>query len=167
MRKSTYIIPLLIAAMFAPAAHADSLYTATFTCTGTCLSTPPATTPDVTFPPPVVLDVTWNGLSILLALSPGDLPTDVYSWVAGENEEGNGLDFLLRDVTTSSVAGASFVFSAPPNYSEGGSVTFTAVVTPEPSSVGLMLLGTGFVFVMRKRICKAASLHIWVDSREP
>jgi hypothetical protein len=49
-------------------------------------------------------------------------------------------------------------FNFNPNFTpfDNGQVTFS-LITPEPSSVALMLLGIGFLFVMRKRI---ATRHV-------
>jgi hypothetical protein len=67
MRKSLRSIPvlLLIGALGAPYAHADE-YTATFTCSSAPCDTP--TAPDVSFPSPTSINVTWDGVPFALTL---------------------------------------------------------------------------------------------------
>src|SRR5260370_7616415 len=84
MRKSLWIVPvlLLIAFLGAPSAHADS-YTPNFTCTGTCAVAPP-TAPDVSFPSPAIME-TWFVVGVYippisLTLPATDSPTDTYTW---------------------------------------------------------------------------------------
>jgi len=69
----------------------------------------------------------------------------------GVESTATGWDFVIYDNTDGTFdTGPTWAFSgsgtAP--YGSGG-VCFTSV--PEPSSVALMLLGVGAVFVMRKR----------------
>jgi hypothetical protein len=49
-----------------------------------------------------------------------------------------------------------FLDGSPGNFSDSGGLSFAAVAAPEPSSVGLLLLGIGLVFVVRKRVSFAA-----------
>jgi PEP-CTERM motif len=68
----------------------------------------------------------------------------------------NTLGLQLTDVTTSPGIGYIFLgsYTGPSVPGDSGTVSFApvAVVTPEPSSVALMLLGVALVSVMRKRI---------------
>lgn len=151
MRKSLWIAPvlLLFAAIGAPNAHADS-YTPTFTCTGTCAYLP--TAPDVSFPAPVTVDVTYDSTLFVITLASGDSPSDAYDWTAYESGV-LPVDFGIDDTTTGDVESVG-VMSKSPTLAEEGTLTFAA---PEPGSFALMLVGVGIVFLMRKRMCQNAS----------
>lgn len=143
MRKSLWIIPvlLLFAAIGVPNAHADSVI---FTCSGTCTFLP--TAPDVSFPAPVTIDVTYDSTLFVIALATGDSPSNSYGWMAYESG-GSPVDFEIDDVTTGDVESVG-VMSMSPTLAEEGQLTFV----PEPSSFALMLVGVGIVFAMRNRI---------------
>jgi PEP-CTERM motif len=142
MRKSLWImLAVLLVAIGAPSAHADS-YTPIFTttgCSGTCAL---PTALDVTFPSPATIDVTYVGFFTETVSIPGG-PGDTYGWIA--NVERAVFDFELSDGSLPTCNGGIAQTSC-------GTLTFAAVSAPEPSSVALMLLGVGLVFVMRKRI---------------
>jgi len=155
MRKGLGIVPVLflLAVIGAPSAHADS-YTPNFTCTGTCTFTP--TAPNVSFPWPTTINVTYGSYSFLLTLS-GDMhPGDTYDWRAFPGIVYGDESFIILDLTCSGTC-ANYV-SDPltgPSTDDSGALTFAAVATPEPSSLALMLIGIGllgFVTVLRKRI---------------
>lgn len=156
MRKSSWIILLLFVAIGAPTAHADS-YSATFTCTGVCYGYVP-TAPDVTFPTPNFTTITYDG-DVMYDLTISNsfaLPTDTYYWVAqvGVNPSmPDTLDMCVEDVTLATYCFYSTIIglSGALPQQESGSLVFSAVATPEPSSVAFMLGGIGFVLVMRKR----------------
>jgi hypothetical protein len=156
MRKSWWIMLAVFAAaaVSAPNARADS-FAATFTCNGTCLSTP--TAPDVTFPSPAEIDVTWDGAIFDISLlGTGDLATDTYQFTAAQELQSSGTEvmvFNILDETTGIVSGATPlpILHTKTFDSDAGSLTFTAVPTPEPGSLALMLLGVGLVFVMRRQ----------------
>jgi hypothetical protein len=154
MRKSLWIIlTVLVVAVAAPVAHADS-FTATFTCNTPCTSTP--TAPDVSFPAPTFLSETWDGFSFDHFLAAGDLPTDQYTWeniLTGELGSSFSIGFLLTDLTSGNASAFSQHHSGtpPPDAHDRGTLAFTAVAAPEPGSVGLILLGLGVVFMVRKR----------------
>ena len=151
MRKSLWIGLALLVVSGAPVVYADS-FTPTFTCTINC--TTPPTALDVTFPSPTMI-VGFGSLTYpSFSLDSSNLPGDQYQWTSISVslplfEFAN--IFSVKDVTrnTSSVVeeiAPSFVIGA------NGSLTFTPVTAPEPSSVTLMLAGVGLVLVMRKRI---------------
>jgi hypothetical protein len=152
MRKSLWIIlVVLVVAVGAPIAHADS-FTATFTCNAPCTSTP--TAPTVSFPSPTTITETWAGFSASIPLAAGDLPTDTYTW---SNQlldliAGNFIDFTILDANTGDHPDVtiSTPFRLIPAV-DSGTITFTTVAAPEPGTVGLMLLGIGSVFALRKR----------------
>jgi hypothetical protein len=133
MRKSLWImLAVLLVAIGAPNAYADS-ETPTFTCRGTCVGGTP-TAPDVSFPAPV-FDVTWNDVLFSYTLPSSDLPTDSYTWFG---DTGLHATFSVTN---------QFLF----NPVQIVSPAFTPTATPEPSTIALMLLGVGLVFVMRNR----------------
>src|SRR5260370_42548987 len=157
MRKSLWIVPvlLLIAFLGAPSAHADS-YTPNFTCTGTCAVAPP-TAPDVSFPSPAIME-TWFVVGvyippIALALPATDSPTDTYTW-SNTNDILATPPFVsltITDITTGAVTSVTETYNVSfARFTDSGNLTFTAV--PEPGTVSLILIGIGLVFVMRKRI---------------
>jgi hypothetical protein len=164
MRKSLWIIlTVLFGAVGAPNAHADS-YTATFTCTGTCGSTPSSTT--ATFSPsgPNSVGVfTWDSVSWSFLLPTNALPTDSYSWFAFTDTSATGdthfLTFRITDLTLSSFPNDVDLNSLCPSLqacqigfeSNLGVLNFSPVVTPEPSSITLMLAGIGLLLVLGKR----------------
>jgi hypothetical protein len=155
MRKSLWIIlSLLVVAVAAPIAHADS-FSVAFTCNDPCLTTP--TAPPVTFPLPTTITVTWDGalFTISIPLVTGDLPTDTYQWSAAQELSGSGQEIMVFDITderTGLIDGSTINILHTKFFdSDSGGLAFTAVAAPEPSSVGLMLLGIGLVFAMRKR----------------
>jgi PEP-CTERM motif len=147
MRKSLWIVPVLtlIAAIGAPTAHA-SMYTPTFTCTGTCVSVP--TAPDVSFPSPTSITVTWDSAVFVVSLASPDLPTDTYGW------HGNNINYPVIDIADATTGTSAIAIGTGPAGSadEIGGLSFTALSTPEPSSFALMLAGVGLLFVMRKRL---------------
>jgi hypothetical protein len=96
----------------------------------------------------------YTGFSIC-----GDLPGDTYSWgaIAHFNPfpAPNELHFQLTDdgggnFTCGGLIGSDVASSC-------GNLTFTAVATPEPSSLALMLSTVGLVFAMRKRVGQGLS----------
>jgi hypothetical protein len=149
MRKSLWImLAVLLVAVGAPNAHADS-FSVTFTSFG-----PPPTAMDVTFPSPT-LDITWQGTAFTFAFPSSFLPGDQYFWTSTAAFTGAGITvFMTIDDNTQSAEINSNIVLVPPGFAiDAGSLTFTpTTAAPEPSSVGLMLLGLGLVFVMRKRI---------------
>jgi hypothetical protein len=137
----------------APNAQADS-FTPVFN-TSTCFNRlgpcPLPIAPDVTFPSPTTIDVTFAGLSQVVAIPSGDAPGDTYSWIAYAFPATQFISFTLVDTTNGEgfyVCGGS---SGESNNS-CGQLTFTvATATPEPSSLAFMLSGVGLVFAMRRR----------------
>lgn len=100
------------------------------------------------------MTVTFAGLTELVTIPSGDLPGDTYSWEAiarfSPRPIGNVLIFNLTDdgggfFECGGFSDSGFALSC-------GNLTFTAVATPEPSSLALMLSGVGLVFAMRKRL---------------
>jgi hypothetical protein len=148
MRKLLWIVLALLVVSGAPVAHADS-FTLTFTCISSCSAPPTAS--DVTFPSPT-LAVGFDGLTFFpIPLSSSDLPGDQYTWFAHDVifPIGTLSFFDITDVTTNTTSEAVGPF---PVFRANGSLTFTPVTAPEPSSVALMLAGIGLLLVLRKRI---------------
>ena len=104
-----------------------------------------------------------------LVLASPDLPTDTYIWIACPPTEttqcvtstplppgwiANTNIFQIYDIdnSLSSFVSLATCPSCESTTFESGTLTFTPEAAPEPSSVALLLLGVGLVFVMRKRI---------------
>lgn len=93
MRKTMWmILTLLLGAIVAPCARADSV---TFACVATefvsCTVAAP-TAPDVTFPSPTLV-ITWDSQTFDLTLLSGWLDTDSFSWF-----ESNEM-FIISDIS--------------------------------------------------------------------
>ena len=128
------------------------MHTPTFTCLVTCVSTP--TAPDVSFPPNVITE-TWAGLTLTVTLDPGDKPTDDYRWTDNITDEElhveDFLSFVIVDTTNNVQSGNSiFLGPQPKHFTDTGLLSFSSM--PEPSSLALMLLGIGLVFLVGKRV---------------
>jgi hypothetical protein len=155
MRKLLWIMLALVVAGSAPVAHADS-FAPSFSPSGvvdcpSCAIAGTPTAPDVTFPSPT-LNITDQVVGFSVKLLPSSLPGDSYSWSTSIDFFGSSATMTIVDITqntsvsdTESLCFCTFV-------NEFGSLTFTPVAAPEPSSVALMLLGIGMVFLLRKRI---------------
>jgi hypothetical protein len=90
-----------------------------------------------------------------IGLASGDQPTDTYTFTAFTDF---GLPFPNQTfdiVDQTNQMGSGQTIDTPLGGSvqeDDGALAFAPVAAPEPSSVALMLLGVGLVFVMRKRI---------------
>lgn len=141
MRKSLWImLAVLLALIAAPNAHADATPFGTYTveCLGPCASDPTVTVTATR----IDFTVFGNSVDITgLSLTAGDLE--------GWNID-NGL-LTVTDVTAGNlvVAPIDLTFSTS---NEGGIIVAATVPTPEPGSLGIMLLGVTLVFVLRKRM---------------
>ena len=154
-KRSAAVLSLVFALSFAaPNAQADS-FTPVFN-TSNCFNPfgpcPLPTAPDVTFPSPTTIDVTFAGLSQVVAIPSGDAPGDTYSWIAFAFPATQFISFTLVDTTN----GEGFYVcggSSGESINSCGQLTFTpvATATPESSSLALILSGVGLVFAMRKR----------------
>jgi len=159
MRKLLWImLAVMVVAVSAPNAHGDG-FTPTITCTGLPVAacTPP---PFAIFTPgapvgTVEIGLPSVGISISMDLNSGGAPTDTFDWALGTGSAGGVNEFIL-DVNTGQGIGVPFtcasISSVPGLHCGDGTLTFTPVAAPEPSSVALMLLGVGILFVMRKRV---------------
>lgn len=173
MRKALWIVlAALFAAIVAPSAHADSTYSATFTCNSPCTSLP--TSPGVTFPtvPGLVpISVTWDNITYMSAfptitpstfLQSNDLPTDSYQWTALDTVTGllNPASlFIIFDQTDGTYTTSSYGPCTQPCIAstdaiiDTGSLTFAPSVptVPEPSSNVLLLTGLALCAWMVRR----------------
>jgi PEP-CTERM motif len=177
MRRTLWImLAVLLVAIGAPNAHADTI--STFDVSGTasadagqsCGASCPFSgtlAVDVTSGAVTALDITFPGLAPFttagLFLSTGIVSTS--NWVLEVSNSTN--DGLFLQFTTTMTPGSLVDFTGgsifglevtgPPGNEpiltiSSGSISPATTATPEPSSVALMLLGVGSVFVMRKRI---------------
>lgn len=170
MRRALWILAVLFMATIAPSSHADS-YTSIFTCT-LCTTASP-TAPDVSFPAPITLDITWENTLFDFSL-PSVESTDVFTWFSltpsGVSQFAT-LAFQLVDSSapdpqTPILAYGPFVFEVDGDgnclncsvrdFGELRFVPNDAPTTPEPSSAVLMLSAIGFLLVvMWRRFPKA------------
>ena len=159
MRRSLWIVPVLFATMVIPYAKADSISdanTATpldpvtykFKCCGGATG---ITDLDVVYSRDVSGDK--NFTFTLSMLSPPCTPViDKESTILlckGGIKEG---EVILETVPTGTTI-VSSCYSVPSK----SCISTTGTLVPEPATDGLMLLGLGLVFVMRKRIGQGLS----------
>ena len=157
MRKTiSVILTLLIGAIVAPCAHAD---TVTFTCTQDCpVGVAVPTAPDVTFSSPMLV-ITFDNQTLDLTLPPQDSDGDTYLWFTSNNyfiisdtDQAFDLGGDVADDSGGNLAGDAVVEDM------GGDLSFNnttpPVVSPEPGTVSLGLIGMGLVLLMRKRIAR-------------
>jgi hypothetical protein len=161
MRKSSWIILVLslFAAIGAPGARADSFtysYTWSSASAGMSFTTAPiaGVTMDTTVPAADLTAATNSGSWA------GCATTSVRLDVGGQGSteahlNGSACGVLTVDIFDSY---AQFDYTTPGTYTDAFTKS-TLVVTdvsavPEPSSVAFMLVGIGFILVMRKRIAK-------------
>jgi hypothetical protein len=134
------MLAMLLVAIAAPNAHADVTPYGTYTveCLGPCASDPTVTIDSTR----IDFTVFGNSVDITgLSLEPGRL--------LGWNID-NGL-LAVTDLTSSVPVVAPIDLTFPTS-NEAGLFLPGTPPTPEPGSLGLMLLGVGLVFVLRKRI---------------
>ena len=170
MRKSLWImLAVLAVAVSAPNAHADEFqYTYTVTAsnppgawTFSWETVPiPGVTAEVVLPPSSLATVMLTGSQLT-----GCLVNMVFLDFNGTGDQQisfkNGVpvcsaplaiadlfNLPLADYTTPGTY--SFTGTNPNNFIQSATLEVSAVTTPEPSSVALMLLGVGLVFVLRK-----------------
>ena len=150
MRKSLWIIPLLFAAIVAPYANADSISDTTtittqadpkilFVCCNGEPTSPQITDLDVSFAAnvmPILIVVTGPATGCTPAIS-SSAPQVIETCKTIEPG-------AMIAMTTA----AKFVSAC---WTVGGICESAATPTPEPATGGLMLLGIGLLFVMRKR----------------
>ena len=148
MRKTFWVVGLLLVVAVAPAARADS-FDASFTCTAACASVP--TDPVVWFPSPII-PISFYSKTFTVTLNSGDSPTDKYTWGIGSNS--SNWYFQINDVTTGwSDSGPSFGFDQwNPAPFGSGCVNFDHVLAPEPYSGALLLLGIACILLVRRRM---------------
>ena len=161
-RPLRMILAVLFAALGVPSSHADS-FTPIFTCFTACAATP--TAPDVSFPAPLVMDVTWENMVFDFSLPSSSQPTGISGWElvtpAAFSQSGSA-SFTISPGGTFITVVVPFLFQLDDNNNclnchiiEDGTLQFApaeASSVPEPSSIVLMLAGIGFLLmVMRKR----------------
>lgn len=164
MRKSIWILALgLILAIGVPSAWADS-FTPTFTCTS-CADLPTAGA--VSFSSPSILemwDTSFANVQDLVTLAPIDNPGDKYTWSNilfpnGVSELGE-YTLSITDMRTGDIenVNGSVGISGDPlmttSVEDDGTLTFqpmNSAVAPEPSTIGLILIGIASLLVTRKR----------------
>ena len=155
MRKTIWmILALLLGAIVAPRVRADSV---TFTCTPDCpVGVAVPTAPNVTFPSPALV-ISFDNQTLDLTLPSQDLDTDTYTWFTSNNL------FIISDTNQVFDLGANVADDSGGNVvgdavveDMGGTLTFTssAVPSPEPGTITLMLVGMGLVLLMRKRFAR-------------
>jgi len=151
MRKSFLILGLFLAVSFTPRAHADTFADASFTCDSSCIAVP--TDPPVSFPSPNI-PVNFFNQSFNIILNSFDQSSDNYTWGIGSNN--NSWYFIINDLNNGfSDFGPSFLFGNFGIPYGNGHVYFDCnppTATPEPGSVGLLLLGLVVALAFRKQL---------------
>lgn len=168
MRKSLWIIlTVLVVAIAAPIAHADTVFTVTGSFDDGAILSGTATINTMTGLV-TAFDLSTTGAFVsgpYTTVDPGQgLFNGQYS--VSSTLSNSSIDFLFPSGSLVGYAGGSLC-SLPVNCPYVSFLTITApfgnfalasgsltpqVTTSEPSSVALMLLGVGLVFVMRKRM---------------
>jgi hypothetical protein len=169
MRRALWVVlTVLFVAIGVPNSHADS-FTPIFTC-GLCVSTLP-TAPDVSFPAPVTIDITWENTLFVFSLPSAQL-TDFITWMGvtppGPSQSGFA-SFTINDgepgvILVPIAVVAPYLFELDGNNNclncniiDIGRLQFapaespSAPSVPEPSSVVLILAGIGFLLVMMQK----------------
>jgi hypothetical protein len=148
MRKFLWFtLGFLFVVIGAPNAHADTLYTYTFTDTTNFADT------WTTRPIAAVTAETDIAAANLASYSALDGLSEVILDYAGVGFQG-----VITPLGTTVITFDNFTigeYSTPGTYTSsntGDTLSVSAIQTPEPSTVGLMLAGIGFLLVMRKRI---------------
>jgi hypothetical protein len=90
--------------------------------------------------------------SVLAELTVQDQPGDVHQFTVNLPSESE----VFSDVTQSGINLFANNISTSGSF-DCGAIVFVPVATPEPSSVTLMLLGVGVVFLMPKKVLSRAS----------
>jgi hypothetical protein len=164
MRKSLWVLTVLLVAISAPSAYADS---ATFTCLSVpCTPTPTVSVSSIT---PITITQTWGIFSGTYTFGPTAEATDTFTLEDSVGVASIGtfdvVELIMMDATHPAATpglGADEVEydgqyqSLLGNFADGN-VTLSSVsskATPEPSSVALMLAGIGFLLVMRRRLAQ-------------
>jgi len=162
MRKTLWIlVAVLLAAIGAPAAMADTVET--FDVIASPGDIGGTFTVDVTSGTILSVDITAFGLPDFTVLDSSFATSGEWALFAKDATLSNVIGlFFVTNPTVGSLVGFTgggitndselLVAGRPPEDIGPGEITRAAVATPEPSSVALMLLGVGFVIVMRKRM---------------
>ncbi len=162
MRKSFWIVlAVLLLAIGAPAALADSVET--FDVSASPGDIGGTFSVDVTSGTILSVDITAFGLPDFTILDSSFATSGEWALFAKDATLSNVIGlFFTTNPTAGSLVGFTggiitndselLVAGRPPEDIGPGEVTRAAVAAPEPSSVALMLLGVGLLFVMRKRI---------------
>lgn len=173
IRKFLWAVAAILMMGFSvPGAHADSA-SAVFTCSGSCLIVPSATVTGGAGPIfglnlefTDILSDTPIAPLVLESFPSGITTPTLFDWTFTDTSTTATFAITapgsMQPVITIAFSGLSLEPQVS-SLSETGTLLFTppstsSMVTPEPSSVALMLLGVGLVFVVRKRNSRGRQL---------
>jgi hypothetical protein len=176
MRKSLWIVlSVLAVTIAAPIAHADTVFTVTGSFDNGAILSGTATI-DTSAGLVTAFDLSTAGAFVsgpYTTVDPGQGPfLGIFNYLVSSTLPASSIDLLFPTSNLVGYAGGSLcsdivtvncTFVSFLNFPSGLDIILTSgsltpqVTTPEPSSVGLMLLGVGLVFAMRKRIAPGLS----------
>ena len=144
------MLAVMVVAVGAPNAHGDS-FTYTYTCEASCAGDVSWTTAAI---PGITMATTVPAADLTATSNTASFAGCATSSVVLDAGGNGGILTNFSGCFTSALSDDPFAltdYTTPGKYVNDIGSTLVVTAAPEPSSVALMLLGVGLVFVMRKR----------------